>query len=148
TLDAAFTPGRYAPGDAAFLKRNPFGLSLFDSPLGKVIDAVGVLGVAVAGVGGVVSLVVRFRRSTGEERQQLRLLTYTSAFVFAVLVAVSIIGTAATSNTTIANIQIAAVLVAITMIPVSVGVAILRYRLYDIDVVINRTVVLGALAAF
>src|SRR5207249_1822583 len=46
------------------------------------------------------------------------------------------------------NLQNAIVSLSITFVPVAIGVAVLKYRLYDIDLVINKTVVFGALAGF
>jgi signal transduction histidine kinase len=148
TVSSAFTPGPYPAGNAAFLTRNPYGYAFFGTTAGKLIDALGILGLLIAMAGGVASLVVRLRRSSGEERQQLRLLTYVGVIVVAVLVSVGIIGTVMPDNEVASNVDVAVVLIALTLIPVSVGIAILRYRLSDIDVVINRTVVFGTLAAF
>jgi len=84
-----------------------------------------------------VNLVRRFRRSVGEERLQYRWVTWALAiqvlliFGFSWLPDSSLIGT-----------------VALALVPLSFGVAILKYRLYDIDVVINRTIVFVLLAVF
>jgi hypothetical protein len=83
------------------------------------------------------SLVLRFRRSRGEERQQLKWFTYAVAllplFVLADFLPYS--GGSLLSA------------VPLVLLPVAVGVAILRYRLYDIDRLINRTLVYGLLTA-
>jgi hypothetical protein len=87
-------------------------------------------------VAAVVSLVIRFRRSRGVERQQLKWFAYAGALVLLVpltsFVAPSLL-----------NVS----LVVITALPISVGIAVLRYRLYDIDRLINRTLVYGSLTA-
>ncbi len=81
------------------------------------------------------SLVVRLRRSHGEERQQVKWFIYTVAFIlFAFPVSLFGLGDAYG-------------VLLFPLIPISAGVAILKYRLYDIDVVINRTLVYGALTA-
>jgi signal transduction histidine kinase len=95
-----------------------------------------------------VSLFIRFRRSQGDERQQIKWLAYSGA-VFAVWLVVSTIGEAFGVHW----LQTSAVSDALSafaflLLPVATGVAILKYRLYDIDVVIRKTVVVGALAAF
>jgi signal transduction histidine kinase len=87
----------------------------------------------------VASLVVRFRRGSGEERLQLK--WFVSA---AALVAVGLIGTLAFDTPLTAFIFDLALL----CLYVAIGVAILRYRLYDIDVIIGKAVVYGLLAAF
>ena len=79
------------------------------------------------------SLVVRLRRSTGHRREQVRLFAYTVA---AVMVAFPVILLATGSAYGIHLFP---------LIPISAGVAILRHRLFDIDVVINRALVYGAL---
>jgi signal transduction histidine kinase len=87
--------------------------------------------------GAIAELVARLRRSRGEEREQLKWFAY--AGVLAPLITVAL------SSGRLGNI-------AWTLGPLSlvaaVGIAILRYRLYEIDVVINKTLVFGALAAF
>jgi peptidoglycan/LPS O-acetylase OafA/YrhL len=83
--------------------------------------------------------VVRFRRARGEERQQLKWFTY-GAGVLALLLAVSAASQALTAR--VPDLVIAAALAAP---PLAIGIAVLRYRLYDIDRLINRTLVYGAL---
>ena len=84
-----------------------------------------------------VSLGIRFRRSWGEERQQLKWFTYAGA-----LVPLALLGDALPAP--LGNI---AFTVPIVFLPVAAGIAILRYRLYDIDRLINRTLVYGLLTA-
>jgi hypothetical protein len=88
-----------------------------------------------------VSLVLRFRRSRGEERQQIKWVTYAAALIAAYLLVDSIFGEALD--------PISPILSAIFFgsLWVAIGVAILKYRLYDIDVIINRTLVYGSLTA-
>ncbi len=86
------------------------------------------------------SLVVRFRRSHDEEREQIKWLLW-SATVITVFNALPL-------NQGNSDITSAIQSVLITLIPISAGIAIMKYRLYDIDVIINKTFVYGALAAF
>jgi hypothetical protein len=115
-------------------------------------DPVGVLGVLyrlgswateVAILAAVASLVVRFRRARGAERQQLKWLFY--------WVAVLVVGfpiTAAALDRVSSELA-ADVIFALLIVPIplAVGVAIVRHRLYDIDRLINRTLVYGLLTA-
>jgi hypothetical protein len=88
------------------------------------------------------SLVVRFRRSGSLERQQIKWLA------FAALAVPVWFLTNAPIEAAVPNLfQVVDALIFSALIPVAAGVAILRYRLYDIDVVINRTLVYGSLTA-
>jgi hypothetical protein len=95
------------------------------------------------------SLVVRFRRSTGVERQQIKWFAFAAGLMAAFLVvggiATALFGeqTAGTESTAAGYVFA----VCISAIPVAVGMAILRHRLYDIDLVIRRTLIYGALTA-
>jgi hypothetical protein len=83
------------------------------------------------------ALVVRFRRSRGDERQQLKWITYAGGLLpLAVLAYLlpEVVGTVVFA-------------VPLVFLPVAVGIAILRYRLYEIDRLINRTLVYGLLTA-
>jgi signal transduction histidine kinase len=101
--------------------------------------AVAALGMAlafgVAGIAAIVSLVVRWRRSTGDERQQLRW--------FLLSVVVAAIGFAASGIDTSYIILLTGML----LIPVSIAVAVLKYRLYDLDIVIRKTAIYAVMAA-
>jgi hypothetical protein len=92
----------------------------------------------------VASLVVRFRRARGVERRQLKWLTYAAAVaglvLLLIIVADSTTGVSDELSNTLVSVSVAA-------LPVSMGIAILRHGLFDIDVVINRTLVYGALTA-
>jgi hypothetical protein len=85
----------------------------------------------------VAAAITRWRRSTGVERQQLELFVYVAFFVLLgyVLVASPIPGPWS-----------ALIDLAILALPVAIAVAVLRYRLYDIEVLIERTIVYGALS--
>jgi hypothetical protein len=86
----------------------------------------------------VASLVLRFRRSRGEERQQLKWFVYAGVLIVGALFVPLFVPGAASSV-----LQ----LLVMPLLPVAVGVAIMRYRLYEIDLLINRTLVYGALTA-
>ena len=93
------------------------------------------------------SVAVRFKRSRGVQRQQLKWFVWSVGLMAAFLVVgglASSVGSTDARADYVAGFVFAAVLAGL---PLSAGVAILRYRLYDIDLVINRTLVYGALSA-
>jgi hypothetical protein len=118
---------------------NPYGI---DGLAVDVASGVIVLMLITGLVGSSVSLIVRFRHARAAERQQIKWL----AAAGAVVVTVFAVGTAGYDawGATASN---AAIELSLIMLPVAAGIAILRHRLYDIDVVINRTLVYGALTA-
>ena len=91
------------------------------------------------------ALVVRLRRSTGYERQQLKWIAL-AASVTGVAVVADVLSFFARSRGS-SQLRILLLGVGFSAFPLAAGMAILRYRLYDIDVVINRTLVYGALTA-
>jgi hypothetical protein len=84
----------------------------------------------------IVSLIMRFRRSRGVERQQLKWFAYAGALVVLAMLSTNVVPG-------LGNLP----WVMVVALPVAVGIAILRYRLYDIDRLINRTLVYGLLTA-
>ena len=102
---------------------------------------IGFLLVVTAGVAAVVSLIGRFRRSRGEERQQMKWFVYAAGLMFLAEIPLNAMEVPPAWTQALAAIATA-------LLPVAVGIAILRYRLYDIDLVINKTLVYGILAAF
>jgi signal transduction histidine kinase len=113
----------------------PAGLVPFFDVMRQVlaIAFIALIGICVA------SLVVRFRRGTLEQRAQLKWLMFAGAVLVAFLAFPVEHG-----NEGPADVLLGIVL---ALIPVSIGIAVLKYRLYDIDVIINRALVYGALAA-
>jgi signal transduction histidine kinase len=100
--------------------------------------SIGFLGILVAVVASFVALIRRFRRSRGDERQQMKWFVTAAVLVFAVEIPVSIVETDSDF------VPLLATLVLLT-VPVSVGIAILKYRLYEIDLVIRKSVVYAIL---
>jgi hypothetical protein len=133
-------------GDAGYPDiRNPLGVEAIGA-LGESTIMI-VITIPIAIVGCAVGLIRRFRRSHGRARIQLKWLAGAAgivAFTYLTLMVLNFVFPGDPEWLIIAgNIGIATVL----LIPISIGVAILRYRLYEIDVIINRTLVYGFLTA-
>jgi hypothetical protein len=117
---------------------NPYSV---DSPI------VGIVGVAagVVAIGSMVasavSLIGRLRRAEGEQRQQVKWLAYGGAMVVGTILVGGVI------TIWSVNVSIVVMNVALLGLPVFTGIAIVKHRLFDIDVVINRTLVYGSLTA-
>ena len=105
--------------------------------------------IPVGMIGAAISLILRYRRSAGVEREQMKWLAFSAAVVAVVYAIVLPLSIAFPGEppTWVGVLQIVS-LSTMALIPVSIGFAVLKYRLYDIDVVINRTIVFAALALF
>jgi hypothetical protein len=139
----AFTPGTYPPA-----VQNPLEIR------GPIADLLAVVGTVATAVGTLVmflalaSLVVRYRRAIGVERQQLKWFAAVVAIAGPAL-AIAILSSGATSGF-IADVSNAAwgiALITLALLPVAIGLAVLRYRLYEIDRLISRTIAYGILTA-
>ncbi len=123
--------------------QNPVGIEAL-RPLIPVLDLAPVL-MPICIIGAAAALVHRFRGSVAQERLQLKwLVAAASAVAFGALVAVSAsAGTGMAGTDTPAWLKLVqqVELLSLSLIPVAMGIAILRHRLYDIDVIINRTLV-------
>ena len=123
---------------------NPLGVPGAGGAIGAALNVGWVL--ATAGVAlGAASTLIRLRRARGVERQQVKL-----------VLAVAAVVAAATALTMLSwyvwpdgrlQVRMAVIGLSFTGFPVAAGIAILRYRLYDIDVIVNRALVYGALSA-
>jgi hypothetical protein len=108
-----------------------------------LVDIIAVPMLFVAGLGAVISLLVRFRRARGDERQQIKWFVSAAALT---LFWITVFGQYSPRVLPGAIVALSALLV-IPSIPIATGIAILRYRLYDIDRIINRTLVYASLTA-
>jgi hypothetical protein len=118
---------------------NPLAVSALAGPL-RIVNGVSWLATILVVPVGAWSLVVRFRRARGTERQQLRWLA-----LAAVLVTIGVLAAAAlapTGNELLLGWLTAA---CVALLPLATGAAILRYRLYDLDRIISRTLAYGLL---
>jgi hypothetical protein len=120
------------------------GIALTPLAGAEVAAGLGSFLLLLAVLASVASLVFRFGRARGEERRQLKWLTYAAAVtglvLLLIIVAESTIGVSDELSNTLISVSVAA-------LPVSMGIAILRHGLFDIDVVINRTLVYVTLTA-
>jgi signal transduction histidine kinase len=145
-LGNAFAPTLISSGPPPV--RNPIGVA---GPAGHVFDVLGGAGgllIVATGLAAIVSLVFRYRRARAVEREQLKWLVYAGGLIVAAVLAVIVtehwLGPGSAAN----NLQNIASSGSVALIPVAIGIAIFRYHLYDIDVVINKTLVYGSLAVF
>jgi hypothetical protein len=132
--------------------RNPFELELppwTDAAFFIILPLLPLCMLASVG-----SLVSRYRRAIGEERQQIKWISFAASVVGVTYLIAMATSFAFPSGAWMAagsplwlDLVAYAALASFTGVPIAVGFAVLRYRLYDIDVVINRTLVYGSLTA-
>jgi len=140
----AFTPGPFVDYPKV---TNPLGLAPLE---GSLLEGGGVgwLLLPASVVLSASSMVVRYRRARGEERQQIKWFALAAAFAAVGWVAITLAyGTdEGTENPLLVAAQLLQLLTFLGL-ALAVGIAVLKYRLYDIDLLINRTLVYGALTA-
>jgi hypothetical protein len=139
---AAFAP---RPLEAIGLEHltNPLGLQQAEAAFTLLIGIAFPIGALLA-VLSVASMVVRFRRARGVERQQLKWFTYAAVLVTLVWL---VFFAAGLDRLLPPLLVFIASDIWLAGIPAAIGIAVLRYRLYDIDRLINRTLVYGLLTA-
>lgn len=138
----AISPG---PLDAALPElRNPFVPS-WSKPVWRATEPVAQLLVLASMLGAVAAQVVRFRRARDVERAQIKWFACASALLVAAFL-VPVLSTYPDfkSDTLLSGVMLA---IAYPLLAAAVGVAVLRYRLYDIDLLLNRALVYGVLTA-
>ncbi|HEY8731340.1 MAG TPA: hypothetical protein VIN69_05115 [Candidatus Limnocylindria bacterium] len=118
---------------------NPLAI---DGPLATLLGYVGLFPLVVYLI-PVAAVLVRFRTAAGTERQQLKWFAYAASIVMVFFVATGF-GLFSYLGGVLASLV---AVVVMDLIPISVAIAVLRYRLYDIDLLINRTLVYGATTA-
>jgi fumarate reductase subunit C len=132
--------------------RNPFGLEeqQWLTSAGYAV----LLLLPLCMLASALSLVLRFRRSRGEERQQIKWIAFAASvvvIVYLIAMVASLLSAAETwfagSSPAWLSLLQSAALLSLTAVPIAVGFAVLRYRLYDIDLLINRALVYGSLTA-
>jgi hypothetical protein len=142
-LDSAFAPGTSTTQGLTFT--NPVGIQAISHPAWQAVRQ-GALVIAVATLGAAaLAPLLRFRRADPVQRQQLKWFAFVIIIgIVSVLMAAALTGVLPIVATALAYIPVAGVVVGL---PAAVGLAILRYRLYDIDRLINRTLVYATLTA-
>ncbi len=144
-----------APGPLESLEgvRNPFGLE--EHPWITTAGYIFLPLFPLCILASVVSLVSRYRRSGGEEREQIKWIAFAASFV-GLMYLVAMVASAmfpseeswfAPGSPLWLDLLSYAALASFTAIPIAVGFAVLKYRLYNIDLLINRTLVYGSLTA-
>ncbi len=122
--------------------RNPLGIEGFTYFWTALLYTVSpLLHVAVA-----FSVFARLRRAVGVERQQIKWFAYAAA-IFAMAILLNVVTLAIDVPRWIEGANLVIFPLAGTTVPIALGIAILRYHLYDIDLLINRTLVYGSLTA-
>jgi len=126
---------------------NPFGVSGPIGEIARLVTEVFAWPLAALVVASFAAFVARFVRARGDERQQLKWVAYATfiaIFGFGLMMVVALTGGAADEGFSWIWYVM---LLGLGLIPVTAGIAILRYRLYDIDLIIRRTLTYGALSA-
>ena len=140
-LAGTLRPGRYDQPFAA--ASNPLGIPGARAAM-RAVDITGWLFVLAGIACAAAALVVRLRRAHGIQRQQLKLVLAVGAT--AAIVAAPLMSTWLVWPHGHLQLRMAVLGVCFATFPLAAGIAILRYRLFDIDVVINRTLVYGAVS--
>ena len=125
---------------------NPFGVG---GSIGRAIfgemRSIGLLVLAISVPVSIASLFFRRRHADHAGREQLRWLTYAAGLVFLGMIPARVILTTLHVDVTVVN---SVLILSVSALPIAIGFAVLKYRLYDIDIVIRKTVVFGVLAVF
>jgi hypothetical protein len=147
SLGTALTPGRLPDLGGV---RNPFGLEEYPW-VAEAAQGVTLL-LPLCVLASALSLVLRFVRSGGEEREQIKWLAFAALVLglgssSVVIPSIILSNDAGGADPLWMNLLEDAEILSFAGIPVAIGFAVLKYRLYDIDLIINRTLVYGSLTA-
>jgi signal transduction histidine kinase len=136
----ALEPGPllFVPGESSPLAVSEAGWALL-----RPLMWLALLSLTLAMGAGLLSLLLRFRRARGEERQQIKWLV-APAFLYFLSILVVVYAESASSQA-ILGLGSGMSMLAVTGMMVAMALAIFKYRLYDIDIIINRTLVYGVL---
>ena len=123
---------------------NPIGIEGLASPGNLPVFVVFEVLFAVGVGGAAASVVVRLRRSRGVERRQLEWFAYVTTLFFGGAMLTGVVSDVSGVGW-LGSISFVLSIVGLVCLPIAVGIAVLKYRLYDIDIIINRTLVYGSL---
>ena len=140
-LGRAFSPGPVSEEELGPLD-NPLGLDAIAGLAPVLLSIITGLLLLVVVLVAVAAVLVRLRRARGVERQQLKWFA-DAASLLGVAVVVAVVLPSAGSSL----VDTVTIMLALAALPVAIGIALLRYRLYEIDRLINRTLVYGLLTA-
>ena len=151
----AVTPGRLTGAFSDLTKvtvTNPLGIDALAGPIDAITQVAGI-GILICAFVAGAAIIVRFRGASGEVRQQIKWLAFVGvAFMVEFLLGVvltGILGDRSSASDTVDNVLFTVwFLTLLGGIPIACGVAILKYHLYDLDVVIRKAVVFGLLVVF
>jgi signal transduction histidine kinase len=128
---------------------NPIGIERLEGIIGPALTVAGTI-TLIAAVACFFAMILRFRRARGDERQQLRWLAFVGSFAvgaLAVMFLLDVIGNELASSTFVGDVLWTVLVFSLAVgVPVACGIAILKLHLYDLDVVIKKTVVFAVLA--
>jgi signal transduction histidine kinase len=151
TIAFAVTPGQLtgAMSDISSANvTNPLGIDALAGSIDAITQIGGFLILASA-VAALVAIIRRYRRSNAEVRQQIRWLAFVGVVFFALLVLGIINGAFFGDNELVGGVIFMAMFATLVLgIPIACGVAILRYHLFDLNLVVRKTVVYTLLAGF
>jgi len=139
-------PGQFAEAESFKGFSNPLGVGSDPEPF-EALSGLGWLLVTTGVFACGLAMVRRMRRAHGIERLQLKWIAFAASLFAVGFLVISITFFAGLSGTIIDPLRTGVLGLGFCTIPIAAGIAIMRYRLYDIDVVINRTLVYGALTA-
>jgi hypothetical protein len=134
--------------------RNPFGIEALPWLVGVAQIITPLLPLCI--LASAVSMVLRFRRSRGEVRQQIKWVAFVTSLVGLLYLCAMIVsqllfvlrgGGSLPPTPWWLDLLFSVAVLGFAAVPVAIGFAVLRYRLYDIDIIINRTLVYGSLTA-
>jgi signal transduction histidine kinase len=149
TILSAVNPVRIdVTESSAVAFQNPAGIESLGGAISVLLAICGVLAI-LAGLACIASLVVRFRRGSSDDRQRIKWLAYVAVTGILFLFVGEVVSTAAGCVESCGNPVYYVFFAGMTFgVPAAVGAAILRHGLYDIEVVIRKTVVVAAIAVF
>ncbi len=142
-LGIGLAPGRFDPNVAVV---NPIGIDSARSAVEAVQIVFWLLVLVLFGAAGAAT-VIRVRRSTGATHQQIKWVAYAAAILGVVWAQWTVLYITGVMGDVMFAVEVSIVAAAMAGVPVAMGIAILRYRLYGIDVIIRKTLVYAALIA-